>query len=308
LAGTYKLRCTDWQDFDSWQRVLIAIMPAHASVHFLDSSMAKKPVEATVAIRLSLLQSTLAQQAAAELDAGFSDSPPSTRPHQPSDGQPDVQPASAAATQGYGEPAVEPAGHSEGHPWHAAAPSGPGALPPDWEMQQQQWEQQQPPLQQPPQQQPPPQQQQQQLLPDWKEAVSASTGETYYWNTVTGESSYDRPGVASGEVAATEQQQQQQQQPPPQQQQQQQPPPLQQQQQQQLPPDWQEAVSASTGETYYWNTVTGESSYDRPGVAAGEVAHREQQQQHHQQGPLQHAQPPQRQQQQKQKQPQSEQE
>jgi hypothetical protein len=38
-----------------------------------------------------------------------------------------------------------------------------------------------------------------------------------------------------------------------------------------LPPDWEEAVSASTGRTYYWHAATGESSYDRP-CASGEAA------------------------------------
>ena len=31
-----------------------------------------------------------------------------------------------------------------------------------------------------------------------------------------------------------------------------------------LPPDWEKAISGSTGETYYWNSLTGESTYDRP--------------------------------------------
>eukprot|EP01047_Picozoa_sp_COSAG01_P030756 COSAG01_NODE_2156_length_8253_cov_15.131280_2_plen_768_part_00 len=92
----------------------------------------------------------------------------------------------------------------------------------------------------------------------WEAAVSTSTGETYYVNTETGDSTYDRPTTAAassdatidntlssmqgdGEYMETEDT---------------------------LPLGWEAAVSTSTGETYYVNTETGDSTYDRPTTAA----------------------------------------
>eukprot|EP01044_Picomonas_judraskeda_P040453 COSAG03_NODE_19864_length_328_cov_1.362445_1_plen_92_part_10 len=59
-----------------------------------------------------------------------------------------------------------------------------------------------------------------QLPAGWESAVSRSTGETYYRNTGTGETTYDWPHLPAG---------------------------------------WESAVSRSTGETYYHNTGTGET-------------------------------------------------
>jgi hypothetical protein len=133
-----------------------------------------------------------------------------------------------------------------------------------------------PPPPQPPQpQQEQPQQQLQLLLQPlpqgWATSVSRSSGETYYVNQLTGESTYDRPnapatyetglgtpgqavedgtassppqihvvgqfGTAAVETPA-------------------------------LPQGWVTSVSRSSGETYYVNQMTGESTYDRPTAQA----------------------------------------
>ena len=60
----------------------------------------------------------------------------------------------------------------------------------------------------------------------WEEKVSRSSGETYYYNPQTNESTFERPGG--------------------------------------LPQPWEERTSQSTGDKYYFNPQTGESTYDRP--------------------------------------------
>ena len=65
----------------------------------------------------------------------------------------------------------------------------------------------------------------------WEEKVSRSSGETYYYNPQTNESTFERPGG--------------------------------------LPQPWEERTSQSTGDRYYFNPQTGESTYDRPPPDAG---------------------------------------
>ena len=42
-----------------------------------------------------------------------------------------------------------------------------------------------------------------------------------------------------------------------------------------LPPGWEEAVSRSTGDTYYVNSVSGFSTFDRPTAPAAEAVYAE---------------------------------
>ena len=67
----------------------------------------------------------------------------------------------------------------------------------------------------------------------WEERVSRSTGEVYYFNAETGESTYNRPGAAPPDPRV-------------------------------LPAPWEERVSRSSGKIYYFNPQTNESTYDRP--------------------------------------------
>ena len=67
----------------------------------------------------------------------------------------------------------------------------------------------------------------------WEERVSRSSGEVYYFNSETGESTYSRPGAAPADPRG-------------------------------LPAPWEERVSRSSGEVYYFNPQTDESTYDRP--------------------------------------------
>ena len=85
----------------------------------------------------------------------------------------------------------------------------------------------------------------------WESTVSRSTGETYYVNTVTGETTYDWPqSPAEDELVAAEDKylDAEARTPEP----------------AKLPAGWESTVSRSTGETYYVNTVTGETTYDWP--------------------------------------------
>ena len=60
----------------------------------------------------------------------------------------------------------------------------------------------------------------------WEEKVSRSSGETYYYNPQTNESTFERPGG--------------------------------------LPQPWEERTSQSTGDRYYYNPQSNESTYERP--------------------------------------------
>ncbi len=75
----------------------------------------------------------------------------------------------------------------------------------------------------------------------WEERVSRSTGEVYYFNPETDESTYDRPGEARTDARG-------------------------------LPSPWEERVSRSSGEVYYFNSETGESTYNHPGELASRTA------------------------------------
>ena len=75
----------------------------------------------------------------------------------------------------------------------------------------------------------------------WEERVSRSTGEVYYFNAETGESTYNRPGAAPPDPHV-------------------------------LPAPWEERVSRSSGEIYYFNPQTNESTYIRPGEPVDPLA------------------------------------
>ena len=104
----------------------------------------------------------------------------------------------------------------------------------------------------------------------WEAHTSRSTGEVYYYNTITEETTYDRPTEPAGsadpnlatesyddgfdelaallepdEQAAGSDEEA----------------PL---QDDTLPQGWEAHTSRSTGEVYYYNTITEETTYDRP--------------------------------------------
>jgi hypothetical protein len=75
----------------------------------------------------------------------------------------------------------------------------------------------------------------------WEERVSRSTGDVYYFNPETDESTYERPGAARTAARV-------------------------------LPAPWEERVSRSSGDVYYFNSETGESTYTYPGDSASTTA------------------------------------
>eukprot|EP00526_Cylindrotheca_closterium_P004161 CAMPEP_0113637722 /NCGR_PEP_ID=MMETSP0017_2-20120614/19755_1 /TAXON_ID=2856 /ORGANISM="Cylindrotheca closterium" /LENGTH=4255 /DNA_ID=CAMNT_0000548783 /DNA_START=113 /DNA_END=12880 /DNA_ORIENTATION=+ /assembly_acc=CAM_ASM_000147 len=115
---------------------------------------------------------------------------------------------------------------------------------------------------------------------DWVETVDDSTGQVYYFNTVTQETSWEKPfsfssadkdddvvgeahdspvdeivGEDGDEVAETE--------------------PVEENEQLEkdaLPSEWIEAVDEASGETYYYNTVTEETSWEKPLPKGDEIA------------------------------------
>ena len=74
---------------------------------------------------------------------------------------------------------------------------------------------------------------------DWASAVAPS-GRTYYYNSVSGETTYDRPEVMGPEPANAGG----------------------------SAADWATAT-APDGRTYYYNTVTNETTYDMPAALKG---------------------------------------
>eukprot|EP01047_Picozoa_sp_COSAG01_P018315 COSAG01_NODE_990_length_12289_cov_22.606545_2_plen_1243_part_00 len=74
------------------------------------------------------------------------------------------------------------------------------------------------------------------LPPGWTTEISTSTGQMYYYNAETGETTYDHPGTSESSSS-------------------------------QLPPGWTTEMSQSTGQMYYYNAETGETTYDFPTVA-----------------------------------------
>lgn len=85
-------------------------------------------------------------------------------------------------------------------------------------------------------------------MPVWVEGVT-DDGQLYYYNTVTGESQWDKPGGFQGESSA----------------------PAQSEQTESSGSAWMEAVSPD-GFTYYYNTETGESSWENPADLASNEA------------------------------------
>jgi hypothetical protein len=72
---------------------------------------------------------------------------------------------------------------------------------------------------------------------DWQTLVDESTGNTYYFNPVTQETSWTNPNLTANDAAA-----------------------------------WQTLVDAGSGATYYYNTVSGETSWDLPAALAASAA------------------------------------
>jgi hypothetical protein len=67
-------------------------------------------------------------------------------------------------------------------------------------------------------------------MSDWQQVVDPSSGQTYYYNPVTQETSWDDPNAVVSDAGAA----------------------------------WQEVVDPTSGEKYYYNSVTQETSWDRP--------------------------------------------
>ena len=69
--------------------------------------------------------------------------------------------------------------------------------------------------------------------PGWERLLDEASGQPYYWNSATGESSWDLPSAVAAPPEAA-------------------------------PPVWKRLVDEASGDSYYWNSVTGESSWDAP--------------------------------------------
>ncbi|CAJ1954685.1 unnamed protein product [Cylindrotheca closterium] len=96
----------------------------------------------------------------------------------------------------------------------------------------------------------------QQLLGDWVEAVDEQNGQTYYYNPVTQETSWEKPIVDSAEKAEAQEEI-----------------PVESSEAEEVPEetdagdaagDWTEAVDESTGQTYYYNARTEETTWEKP--------------------------------------------
>jgi hypothetical protein len=68
---------------------------------------------------------------------------------------------------------------------------------------------------------------------DWVETTDPSTGQTYYYNKVTNQTSWEDPKSTTAEIGSTES-------------------------------DWVETPDPTTGKTYYYNEVTQETSWEKP--------------------------------------------
>lgn len=86
------------------------------------------------------------------------------------------------------------------------------------------------------------------LPPGWVEKTSRSTGKVYYWNTVLQRSQFERPtqnaSVSTSPPSTS--------------------PPQQGNDNDGLPAGWVSMVSRSTGKTYYFNSQTQQSQFERP--------------------------------------------
>jgi hypothetical protein len=69
---------------------------------------------------------------------------------------------------------------------------------------------------------------------DWQALVDESTGGTYYFNSVTQETSWTNPNLTADDPAA-----------------------------------WQEVADPTSGAVYYYNTVSTETSWEKPAVLGG---------------------------------------
>lgn len=76
------------------------------------------------------------------------------------------------------------------------------------------------------------------LAEGWAAHVDAASGQTFYHNAATGETSWEAPLAAPAAAAPAE-----------------------------LPPGWSEHPDAGSGKSFFHNATTGETTWDRPGGA-----------------------------------------
>jgi YHS domain-containing protein len=82
------------------------------------------------------------------------------------------------------------------------------------------------------------------MPPGWIEMTSRSTGRKYYWNTITQKSQFEKPVLTAPNSGRTE--------------------PRFGSDNDGLPDGWVSMVSRTTGKTYYFNSKSQKSQYDRP--------------------------------------------
>lgn len=81
---------------------------------------------------------------------------------------------------------------------------------------------------------------------DWVEVVDPTSGQTYYFNSKTNETSWERPSFTNTEQETT----------------------IEPVVEANISNDWIETLDQSSGKSYYYNTKTGETSWEKPAVAS----------------------------------------
>lgn len=84
------------------------------------------------------------------------------------------------------------------------------------------------------------------LPANWEAVADPDSGDTYYWNAKTGETTWERPRPVEAAAVAEE--------PPP-------PPAA---KRTSLPPGWEAVLDPDSGDTYYWNADTGDVAWEQP--------------------------------------------